>query len=196
MDVAVLADRFRAALEDTGLLLVHDQELPSATALAAGAPFGGSWWAHPLAHPIYDALQLIEDDVTRAKLVKGKVTLIAPLWPALVAVGSGRRAWQLDGLPAAAIDLLAAVDAAAAPMRTPKGATKEVGVLERRLLVQTDEVHTESGRHAKVMQPWRAWAAQMELAPEDLDPEDAAAPSKAAAASWPPITGRLFAWSR
>jgi len=196
VDVAVLADRFRAVLEDTGLLLVHDKELPSATALAAGAPFGGSWWAHPLAHPIYDALQLIEDDATRAKLVKGKVTLIAPrLWPALVAVGSGRRPWQLDGLPAAAIDLLAAVDAAGAPMRTPKGATKAVGVLERKLLVQTDEVHTESGRHAKVMQPWQAWAAQLELAPEALAPEVAAARFEAAAASWPPITGRLFAWS-
>ena len=62
-------------------------------------------------------------------------------------------------------------------------------MLERKLLVQTDEVHTESGRHAKVMQPWQAWAAQMELAPGDLDPEDAAARFEAAAASWPPING-------
>jgi hypothetical protein len=122
VDVAELADRFRAALEDTGLLLVHDKELPSATAVAAGAPFGGSWWAHPLAHPIYDALQLIEDDVTRAKLVKGKVTLIAPrLWPAVVAVGSGRRPWQLDGLSAPAIDLLAAVDTPASRCARRRG---------------------------------------------------------------------------
>jgi len=195
VDVAALAERFRSAVDDIGLLLVHDQVLPCATALAAGEPVKGSWWSHELAHPIYDALQLIEDDVTRAKLVRGKVTLIAPrLWPALASVGTSRQPWQLEGLTSAAADVLATVDASAAPMRTPTGATKEVGELERRLLVRTDEVHTESGRHAKVLQPWSMWVMSEPRARGDVDPSDAMASFERAVAGWPAEAGRLFPW--
>ena len=195
MDVPALAERFRAAVDDTGVLLIHDQVLPSATALAAGEPVKGSWWAHELAHPIYDALQLIEDDVTRAKLVRGKVTLIAPrLWPALASVGASRQPWQLTGLAPDATELLEAVDATSAPMRTPTGRSKELGVLERRLLVRTDEVHTESGRHAKVLQPWSMWVTSEPQARGDVDPIDAIASFERAVSGWPTGAGRLFPW--
>jgi hypothetical protein len=30
---------------------------------------------------------------------------------------------------------------------------------EVRLLLHTDEIHTDSGRHVKALQPWDAWAA-------------------------------------
>jgi hypothetical protein len=191
VDVEGLADRFRAALADRGLLLVHDTELPCATAIAAGAPFGGSWWAHPLAHPIYDALQLVEDEVTRAKLIRGKVTLVARrLWPALVAVGTSRDGWQLDGLSPASRDLLAVVEESDAPVRPPHGAAKAAGELERRLLVHGDQVHTESGRHAKVLQPWRAWAQPHGLADPAMTADDAIAAFEAAVAGWPATRGR------
>lgn len=195
MDVPALAERVRAAVEDTGLLLIHDNELPSATAIAAGGPFGGSWWAHALAHPIYDALQLIEDDVVRAKVVRGKVTLVAPrLWPALAAVGASRSPWQLDALTADATDLLAQVDGADVPMRTPSGATKAAGLLEQRLLVHAENVHTESGRHTKVLQPWDLWIEERHLSIEGMAIDDAIADLERAVSSWPPIRGRLFPW--
>ena len=195
MDANILAARFRAAVEDVGLLLIHDQELPSATAIAAGGPFGGSWWSHPLAHPIYDALQLIDEDLTRAKLVKGKVTLIAPrLWGPLAAVGASRAEWQLDGLPPDAADLLASMDDGDAPRRAPPGSGKDVLFLERRLLVHTDQVHTDAGRHAKVLAPWPVWAGARSLAWEGIDPGAAMAAFEGAASGWPPVKGRLFAW--
>ena len=50
------------ALDREGILLQHDQVLPSASAIVAGEPVRGSWWAHPMAHPIYDALNALEDD--------------------------------------------------------------------------------------------------------------------------------------
>ena len=39
-----------------------------------------------------------------------------------------------------------------------------------RLLLAVDEVHTESGRHAKVLQPWARWAAAAGIAAPLPDP--------------------------
>src|SRR6201999_1926913 len=35
--------------------------------------------------------------------------------------------------------------------------------LERRLLVQAVEIHTSSGAHAKVLQSWPRWSAEVQL---------------------------------
>src|SRR5260221_4995305 len=61
-----------------GLLLQHDRELASFTALAAGEPIGGSWWGHPLGHDIYDLLGEFErgSGALSAKLVNGKSTFV------------------------------------------------------------------------------------------------------------------------
>jgi hypothetical protein len=61
--------------------------LPSVAELIAGEAIRGSWWAHPASHAIFSALSDLadSDDVVRARLVNGKVTLIhLRLWPALV----------------------------------------------------------------------------------------------------------------
>lgn len=50
--VAVITEK----VEAEGLLLVHDQRLPSVTALICAEPVFGSWWSHPLANVIYNAL--------------------------------------------------------------------------------------------------------------------------------------------
>ncbi len=63
--------------------------LPNVAELIAGEPIRGSWWGHPAAHAIYDALNRLAEspNVARTRLVNGKVTLVhRRLWPALVRV--------------------------------------------------------------------------------------------------------------
>ena len=165
------ARRLLVALEREGILLQHDQVLPSASATIAGEPVRGSWWAHPMAHPIYDALNAVEDDghALRLKLVAGKVTMVATrLWPEVLAVVTERAAWQTDALTSADQRLLAAVDAAAEPVRLDATSRTAGRHLEATLLVFTDAVHLPSGRHAKALLGWSQWArtAGVEPAPD------------------------------
>jgi len=137
--------------------------------LVAGAPVRGSWWAHPLAHEIYHVTDALGEhpDVIVSKLVSGKATYVyRDLWPAVLAVGRGRERWQTDGLAPLARKLLAAVEGAGA-LRTdhvPSSGRGKNSIgeaareLERRLLVYSEEVHTESGRHAKQLETWQVWA--------------------------------------
>jgi hypothetical protein len=76
-----------AVLAERGMLLESARgPIPNGAELAAGAPIRGSWWAHPAAHQIYDALNGLRDspDVARLRLVNGKITLVhRRVWPAL-----------------------------------------------------------------------------------------------------------------
>lgn len=144
------------ALRRRGLLLLHDAELPSVSGIVAGGPVRGSWWAHPKGHAIFRAANELHDrrDVVAVKLVKGKVTFVhRRLWPALQALA---RAATTRGLSPAARRLLRRV-----PCRASGPAVRE---LERRLLVMTEQVHTETGAHELVVRPWSLRARPMALA--------------------------------
>jgi hypothetical protein len=156
------------ALEDMGLLLLSDSELPSVAGLIAGEPVRGSWWSHPRAHEIFRVSEKLAGhaDVTTAKLVANKVTFVhRKLWPALVAVGTSRERWQLEGLSRAGRSFLARIEREG-ELRTDQikiaGGKRNVGdmtrELEKRLLAHANEVHTTSGRHAKVLESWERWA--------------------------------------
>ncbi|PYQ48053.1 MAG: hypothetical protein DMF59_17180 [Acidobacteria bacterium] len=140
------------ALAKYGLLLLQDKELPSAVGIVTGEVVSGSWWSHPRANEIFRKLEQLDDAVS-AKLIAGKVTFVHPrLLPALAAVGSARERWQMHGLSPAARKLLARVDREGS-VRASGPAAKE---LQLRILVQAHEEHTESGRHATVLEPWPA----------------------------------------
>lgn len=160
MDEARAAATILAEVDRLGVLLVHDQKLPSVTALVAGEVIGGSWWGHPMGKTIYNALGSIEDDVATVKLVGGKQTLVARrLWPELASVGAARDATALTGLAPAATTLLAAVDASADPVMVDKPHRTAADALEARLLVHVTDVHTDRGHHVKAYESWAAWAA-------------------------------------
>lgn len=163
------------ALALHGLLMLQDARLPSVTTVVAGAPVKGSWWGHALGHGIFNTAQALEEhpDVAVAKLVDGKVTYIhRRLWPALAAAGAARAEWQLHGLSPSAKALLAAVDkrgsirtdlaaTAATVLNAPGRSVGEAALeLEKRLLVVSEEVHTETGAHAKRLERWSVWAAR------------------------------------
>ena len=160
-DVDRHARRLLAALDREGILLQHDKVLPSASALVAGEPVIGSWWAHPMAHRIYDALNALEDSgqALRLKLVAGKVTLVARrLWPDVLAVVTERARWQTDRLTVADRRLLAVVDEALEPVLLD-GVTRDAGRrIESGLLAFADQVHLPTGRHAKGLLGWERWA--------------------------------------
>lgn len=178
----------RVALSDLrryGILMESDANLPSVTTITVGGPIRGSWWKHPKAHEIHYVTRQMasHSDVLVTKLVSRKVTYVhRKLWPAIVALGSARQGWQLIGLSSTARDLLALIDKIG-QIRTDriliegnlKGRTigDAARELEDRLLIQSQEVHTETGAHAKVLQTWKVWSKEARFAEQNMLPEDA-----------------------
>jgi hypothetical protein len=108
----------------------------------------------------------------------------------------------VDGLSADAGDVLDAVAATPATVRAdslevPGGRKRSdvVRELDRRLLLHVDEVHTESGRHAKVLQSWAGWAADAALDTPLPEPAPARAAFEAAVATFAPDrVAKLLPW--
>ena len=169
-------ERIGRELERIGLLMQHDAELPSFTTLAAGEPIRGSWWADPRCHEIYDLMQVFHDrkDVLTAKVVNRKVTLVhARLWPALLAVAQDpapERTRKLADVGKRLYERVTEQGVARADELRKSGfadtaeITKAARELEAKLLVHADDVHTESGAHAKVLQTWKRWAEERGVA--------------------------------
>lgn len=175
------------AVEQHGLLLVHDQALPCVTALITGGPVAGSWWSHPSAGEIYNALAELEDrdEIASVKLVAGKETLVARRWwPALAAVGAAREGWQLDALSPGQLALLLTVDAADLPTVIDRCSAEDARVLERRLLAHGTSAHTPVGAHRKALQPWASFARHHDVGPVRPPPEEARQAFAAIVAGW------------
>lgn len=154
-------------LEKFGMLLLSDSSLPSVSRTIAGDGFRGSWWVHKDAHKIFAVSQMLEEhpDVLVVKLVSSKVTFVhRALWGSVYSIGMARESWQLKNLSPEARLLLKTLDEKET-LQTNKLA-KSFGLkpgetarqLELRLLIHAQEVHTEVGAHAKVLETWDAWA--------------------------------------
>lgn len=153
-------------LERRELLLQAGREFASVANLVTGEEIRGSWWAHPRSNLIYWVCQDLEAHprVAEARLLAGKVThLWQTLWPHVAAIALAREPWQLEGLSGAALRLLARVDEQSLRTDTldwtwPREKKSDVcRLLERRLLVNAQEFHTDSGKHAKLLVSWRVW---------------------------------------
>ena len=163
-----------AKLKELGLLLLTDAKLPSVAGLVAGEPVRGSWWAHPDAHAIFGVGETLSEhpDVTTAKLLAGKVTFVhRKLWPALVGVGAAKEPWQLERLSEDARSLLEWVEREGAIRtdRVQRGreGRRKIGEmarqLEKSLLLHSEQIHTESGAHAKSLESWEHWMERVGL---------------------------------
>jgi hypothetical protein len=184
---AALAARLLAWVEDRGVVLVHDRWFPAATTFVVGEPVSGSWWAHPAANQVFDAIERLEHEVATVKLVAGKETLVARrLWPALAAIGSAREPWQVDRLDDGARAWLSRVDASDEPMVVGAADRAAAKLLEAGLLLVTGSLHTERGHHVKVVVSWARWAADRGLRwPPALPAGAARAELDEAVAAWP-----------
>ena len=164
--------------ERHGVLLLSDSRLPSVSGLVAGEPVIGSWWGHPAGHTIFRVAGELADhpDSVVTKLVSGKVTFVhRRLWSALFSVATSREPWQMKTLSAAAQTLLDEVDQKGLlrsdQFEGPRPSSarelgKTVTVLERRLLVHSDEIHTETGAHVRLLETWQHWAARTGFKPK------------------------------
>ena len=154
-----------SALEQNGLLMQADSNLPSVVTLLVGKPVRGSWWGHPMG----DAIHIVNTelkahpDVIATYLVSGKITLIhRRIWPALFGVALSGEPWQSQGLGPLARRILAhvtkrqSVRADESVFRDLSSAERRACIreLERRLLVHSMDTHTETGTHAKTLQTW------------------------------------------
>lgn len=151
-----MIERILIELQTSGLLLKTDAKLPNVCAIIAGEPVKGSWWAHARSHEIFRVLSALaaHPDVLVVKLVSEKDTFVhRTLWPAVTGIGLARETWQMERLDSKARDLLAQVDREG-QLQTSGAAAL---ALERALLVQSSQVHTTTGSHAKVLQNWARW---------------------------------------
>ncbi len=165
-------------LEDTGLLLLQGSDIPDVCHLVAKRRINQSWWGDPLGPQIFAVSEMLSDhpDVTIAKLVSGKVTFVhRSLWQKLFAVGNARDDWQTIKLSAQGRLLLGQVDKEGA-LRTdklgPTFGTKPGDVareLELRLLIHSEQFHTESGHHTKLLETWETWRLRMGLRKKSLE---------------------------
>jgi hypothetical protein len=166
-------NRVLRELKKHGLLLQSDAQLPNVASLFAGEPVRGSWWTHPRAQQIFVGLNQLEDheDVLFTKLLSGKVTLVhRRLWRELLSIAISREPWQMRKLSPAAKLLLQRVDESRS-QRSDKiewparFASVKVGdairELETRLLLHTEEFHSESGAHAKLLETWEHWTERI-----------------------------------
>jgi hypothetical protein len=174
-------DRALGALQEHGWLMLSDGTLPSVTTLVAGTPIRGSWWGHPQGPEIYRVSGALgtHPDAVLARLVSGKVTFVhKKLWPALVAMAVCGEPWQTDALSGSARRLLDVVTGEGR-LRTDElpedleKAGESARELERRLLLRSDEVHTEAGTHQKWLETWAAWAVRVKMKGRRMAAEDA-----------------------
>jgi hypothetical protein len=142
------------------VLLLQDAKLPSLVGLIVGGPVRGSWWGHPKGSDIFDVAGQLDDhpDVASTKLISGKVTFVHRcMWREIIAVGRSREQWQTQGLSRETRALLAHVD----KDKRLQAAGEPAKVLEARLLVASQQVHTDSGAHATELSTWEAFARQV-----------------------------------
>jgi hypothetical protein len=170
-----------------GFLLESDTKLPSVCGLITGGPLTGSWWSHPLAQEIFQVNERLDDhpDVLITKLISGKVTFVhRELWPEIVAIGTAKQSWQTAGLSSSAKELLNIVKKAGF-LRTDQMAGRSSSTakkdkpgdiardLERRLLIHAEQIHTESGAHAKALETWEHWSKRKSFTPSAIQAEQA-----------------------
>ena len=168
-------------LEDLGLLLVSGNEFPDVRRLVTGKDAKGSWWTDAAAHTIFAVNAQLSDhpDVLVAKLISRKVTFVhRKLWSRFYSIATARDDWQTNGLSAEAKRLLHSIDVSGTVATNKLRSTKTkpgdlARELERRLLVHADQVHTESGAHAKVLETWSNWTNRVTFEPRPVDPEAA-----------------------
>ena len=157
-------------LQKFGLILLTDAHLPNVRQTIANKQLRGSWWSDEGAHAIFAVSQMLEDhpDVLMMKLISEKVTFVhRELWGQIYSIGVAREDWQTKNLPPSAKQLLKRLDVDGWLQTNKLG--KEFGPkpgetvreLESRLLVHANQIHTESGAHAKVVETWDVWAGRV-----------------------------------
>ena len=166
-------------LHKFGLLLLSDSSLPSVSELVTSRKIRGSWWSDESAQIIFAVSEMLEDhpDVLMMKLISEKVTFVhRELWGRIYSIGVAREDWQTSNLSAAAKRLLKKLDADGSLQTNKLGKNfgpkpgDTVRELEMRLLLHANQIHTESGAHAKIIETWDVWAERVKFRAQAKSP--------------------------
>ena len=104
-----------------------------------------------------------QPDIVTVKLVNKKVTFVHKIhWNALVTIGNAEAEWQLQGVDIQHKSLLKKVTSKGqlrADDPQLKKSAGEIGKmaakLEERLLIYTESIHTDSGKHVRMLESWK-----------------------------------------
>jgi len=159
--------------EKYGLLLLSDPELPSLVTMIAGEPVKGSWWGHPKGNLIYNLSQELEDDtdILIVKLLNKKITYVHKRhWNALFSIVLEKSDWQIKGLKPDHKNLFRTIQKRgsvraddASFKNTPTEIGKQASKLEERLLVYSQSLHTESGKHVRQLKSWESYIKEIKF---------------------------------
>lgn len=129
-----------------------------------------------LSNELMDAI-----DILALKLINKKITFLSQThWSEVVAAGREKAPWQMVKLTPAHRNVLDLVDSAgclqADDLRFKKSVA-EVGKigskLEERLLIFSESVHTESGKHIRVLKSWDHLLRERKFKAKKITPEKA-----------------------
>lgn len=152
--------RVMTELEAKRVLLEFDNFFPSIVNIIAKEPIKGSWWGHAKGKIIYNVANEVEDhsDVLKLKLVAGKSTYVHRLlWDALFSILTQPISRQVNSLSPGAKKLLSHLQKKAclrADEIDQANVTAFIKELDLALLIRTESIHTDSGKHIKQMETW------------------------------------------
>ncbi len=196
------------AVEQNGLLMQADSKLPSVVTLLVGKPVRGSWWGHPMGDAIHIVNTELKEhpDVIATHLVSGKVTFVhRRAWPALFGVALSGERWQTQNIRPPARLILTYVAKEQSVRSDDESILGELSSaergaaireLERRLLVQSTDTHTEAGTHAKTLQTWERCREQKRFRGHALAADEARAQLEQLVDAWRvgPDVRAAFPW--
>lgn len=151
-------------LDKFGVLMLTDPSLPSLVAVISGKPVKGSWWGHPKGNLMYNISNELMDspEILTLKLINKKITFIHRRhWNALLSITTSGKQWQKKDLSVSCKSLFQRVqregklridDSRLA--KPPAEVGKLASQLETRLLVYSESVHTDSGKHVRQLSSW------------------------------------------
>jgi hypothetical protein len=162
-----------------GVLLLSDPSLPSVTRLIARERIAGSWWNHKKGVEIWHVLNKLTNspNILQTRLLSAKVTFVHKrLWSDVFAVGMSRRNLRTARLSKEARRLMNLVtqkggirtDQIEEPGLSGRTVGEAARELEKILLVYSEEIHTEKGKHAKVLWSWTQWRENVGFSPKPI----------------------------
>lgn len=162
---AVMGKEILKLIEKNKLLLLQDKTFPNIVQEIVGHEIKGSWWGHPLANPIYNGLNWLQENhsVLVIKLISEKVTYVhESLFSDLYSIVCKPQEWQTKKLKTDEIELLKYILKKTKVTSDDiqikqiiKDSKKSLTVLEKKLLVYSEEMHTDSGKHIKEFKTWK-----------------------------------------
>ena len=156
-----LGPKILEEIEKNGLMLLQDKLFPNIINSIIGKSISGSWWSHPQGNHIYNGINwaMDQNQVICVKFLSGKNTYIhKKLWPYFFSIVNKARDWQTDKLTDDELKLYSIISKKSLRSDNPLAKLNKniLLKLEKKILFESNEVHSETGKHYKLYKKWDA----------------------------------------